>query len=128
MIAMASTLEMQFPAKLNNSLLNKHLKVAAEPYHSFIIFYCKGRKMGATDKCSDRGSMTYGGALWELLKLVQLSQNVSFSILRPPSSPKWGDCYGMNNCTGMIGMVDRKEVDLAIGNSCQETFRYKTEN
>ena len=115
MIAMASTLEMQFPAKLNNSLLNKHLKVAAEPYHSFIIFYCKGRKMGATDKCSDRGSMTYGGALWELLKLVQLSKNVTFSILRPQGSPKWGDCYGHNNCTGMIGMVNRREVDFALG-------------
>ena len=120
MVAMASTLEMQFPATVNNSLLNKHLKVAAEPYHSFIIFYCKGRKMGATDKCSDRGSMTYGGALWELLKLVQLSKNVTFSIVRPPNSakPKWGDCYGVNNCSGMIGMVNRGEVDFAIGKIC----------
>ena len=73
--------------------------------------------MGVTDTCSDRGRMTYGGALWELLKLVQLSQNVTFSILRPPklSKPKWGDCYGLNNCSGMIGMVNRREVDFALG-------------
>ena len=120
MVAVASTLELQFPATVNNSLLNKHLKVAAEPYSSFMIFYCNGRKMGTTDKCSDRGSMTYGGALWELLKLVQLTQNVTFSIVRPPNSakPKWGDCYGVNNCSGMIGMVNRGEVDFAIGKIC----------
>ena len=115
MVAMASTLEIQLPATVNNSLQNKHFKVAAEPFHSFIIFFCNGIKMGATDTCSDRGSMTYGGALWELLKLVQLSQNVTFSILRPQGSPKWGDCYGHNNCTGMIGMVNRREVDFALG-------------
>ena len=81
-----------------------------------MIFYCNGRKMGMTDKCSDGGSMTYGGALWELLKLVQLTQNVTFSIVRPPSSAKtWGDCYGLNNCSGMIGMVNRGEVDFALG-------------
>ena len=79
-LAIGSTLGIHIPSTGQKSLLNKHLKVAAGPYSSFIIFYCKGRKMGMTDKCSDGGSMTYGGALWELLKLVQLSKNVTFSL------------------------------------------------
>ena len=27
----------------------------------------------------------------------------------------WGKCYNETSCTGMIGMVNRKEVDFAIG-------------
>ena len=49
-----------------------------------------------------------------LLRLIELSRNVTFSIMRPwPAS--WGSCFGPNNCTGMIGMVNRREVDFALG-------------
>ena len=58
--------------------------------------------------------MTYGGALWELLKLIQHAQNVTFSILRAPDH-EWGVCYAKDNCTGMIGVINRKEADFAIG-------------
>ena len=28
---------------------------------------------------------------------------------------QWGQCYNESSCSGMIGMVNRKEVDFAIG-------------
>ena len=114
---MASTLGVQVPATGLNSLLNKHIKVAAEPWSPFIIFYCDEKEIKETDECPNKGNLTYGGALWELLKLVKQARNVTFSILRPPnkSGEKWGYCHGINNCTGMIGMVNREEVDFALG-------------
>ena len=48
---------------------------------------------------------------------VKLKRNVTFSI-SSPRDKSWGFCYGVNNCTGMIGMVNRREVDFALG-----TFR-----
>ena len=111
---MASTLGIQVPAIGYNSLLNKHLKVAAYPWKPFIIFYCNGKEMNGTDKCLEQGSETYGGALWDFLELVKQARNVTFSILKP-RTPTWGYCHGVNNCTGMIGMVNRREVDFALG-------------
>ena len=111
---MTSTLAIQVPAKGHNSFLNKHLKVAAETWNPFIIFYCNEKVMDYTDECSDQGNMTYGGALWDLLKLIKQARNVTISIVRPPTY-SWGYCYGVNNCTGMIGMVNRGEVDFALG-------------
>ena len=66
------------------------------------------------EECSDKGNMSYGGALWELLTMVERVRNVTFSIIRHPN-PTWGLCYDKNNCTGMIGMVNRGEVDFALG-------------
>ena len=114
MVALASTITNQVLATDNNPLVNKHLKVAAEHFKPYIIFYCNGKEMEGADKCPDKGTMAYGGALWELLKLVKSARNVTISILRPPT-PSWGYCHGVNNCTGMIGMVNRKEVDFALG-------------
>ena len=111
---MTSTLAIQVPAIGHNSFLNKHLKVAADPWNPFIIFYCNEKEMHYTDECSAKGNLTYGGALWDLLNLIKLARNVTFSIVRPPTHT-WGYCYGVNNCTGMIGMVNRREVDFALG-------------
>ena len=58
--------------------------------------------------------MTYGGAVWEIFKLVKLARNVTFTIVRPDKY-RWGDCNSPTDCDGMIGMVNRGEVDLAIG-------------
>ena len=104
----------QIRAEGQKSLLNKHLKVAAEPWSPYIIFYCNGREISMREECSDKGNMSYGGALWELLTMVERVRNVTFSIIRHPN-PTWGLCYDKNNCTGMIGMVNRREVDFALG-------------
>ena len=114
MFTIGYTLGIQVDAGGHDSLLNKHLKVAAEPWSPFIIFFCNEKEIDYTEECPDKGNLTYGGALWELLKLVKQARNVTFSILRPPT-PTWGFCHGANNCTGMIGMVNRREVDFALG-------------
>ena len=96
----------------HNPLLNKHIKVAAETWNPFIIFFCNGKEISYKDKC--RGNMTYGGAVWEIFKLVKLARNVTFTIVRPDKY-RWGDCNSPTDCDGMIGMVNRGEVDMAIG-------------
>ena len=98
----------------HNYLLNRHLKVAAVKYSPFIIFYCNEKEIPTIDECPDKASLKYGGVLWELLNLVKIKRNVTFSILSPPDQA-WGFCYGVSNCTGMIGMVNQGEVDFALG-------------
>ena len=112
-LALLSTLT-QVTVAGSHYLLNGHLKVAASPWKPFISFYCNGKEMGEYDECPDQDTVTYDGTLWQFLKLIKLKRNVTFSLLRPPS-PKWGYCHGENNCTGMIGMVQRREVDFALG-------------
>ena len=41
-------------------------------------------------------------------------RNISFTLLEAPDR-QWGNCYGKNNCTGMIGMVNRGEAHFALG-------------
>ena len=110
-----ANLRTQVFAKRHTPLQNKHLRVAAELWSPFIIFYCNGKEMrDETDECLEKDKMSYGGALWDFLNMVKLTRNVTFSILRPPT-PTWGYCHAMNNCSGMIGMVNRREVDFALG-------------
>lgn len=101
------------------SMLNGHLKVAAEPYEPFFIYYCSSegekRVMRRTERRCE-GNETYGGALWHLLEFFHHARNVTFTIIRAPDRA-WGTCYGKKNCTGMIGMVNRREVDFAVGRS-----------
>ena len=104
----------QVLATSHNSLLNKHLKVAAETWNPFIIFFCNGREISWEDVCPDKDNLTYGGAVWEIFKLVKRARNVTFTIVRPDQY-RWGDCNSPTDCDGMIGMVNRGEVDLAIG-------------
>ena len=44
---------------------------------------------------------------------MQQARNFTFFIVRPPNED-WGTCNGRNNCSGMIGMVNRREADFAI--------------
>ena len=91
--------------------------MAAVHFSPNFIFYCNEKEMKNADDCPDKDNMTYGGALWEFLKMVKLARNVTFSILVEPTQT-WGYCHSMNNCTGMIGMVNRREVDFALGTVC----------
>ena len=101
-------------ANLDTSLLNRHLTVAALPWSPFIMFYCNGKEVEDAEDCADKENITYGGGLWDFINMVKIKRNVTFSVLSPPT-PIWGHCHGNNNCTGMIGMVNRREVDFALG-------------
>ena len=45
---------------------------------------------------------------------MQQAKNFTFTMVAE-GNYEWGTCYGVNNCTGMVGMVTRKEVDFALG-------------
>ena len=114
MVSILANVGLQAEAKRRNVLQDKHLKVAAVHYYPNIIFYCNEKEMDRADDCPDKDNMTYGGVLWEFLDMIKRARNVTFSILAPPTQT-WGYCYSKNNCTGMIGMVNRREVDFALG-------------
>ena len=114
MVLILADAGMQVEVKRQEALQDRHLKVAALPFSPHIIFYCNGNEIENFGDCPDKDNMTYDGTLWELLKMVKVARNVTFSILSPPDKT-WGYCYSKNNCTGMIGMVNRREVDFALG-------------
>ena len=85
------------------TLFNKHLTVAVESNPPFLVI-----------NKDINGKENYGGILWEALEYIQAARNITFTFLRPHDG-QWGYCYATNNCTGMIGLVNRKEVDFATG-------------
>ena len=63
--------------------------------------------------CPNGGKESYGGLLWELVLLMKHTRNITFTLI--PGDGKWGNCYNKTSCSGMIGMVNREEVDFALG-------------
>ena len=90
-------------SKRQMTLHNKHLKMGAVMFPPFLV---KSK--------DDNGQESYRGLLWDLVEYVQKARNCTFTVVIPPDG-LWGNCYGNNNCTGMIGLVNRSEVDFAIG-------------
>ena len=56
-----------------------------------------------------------GGVLVDFFKFMKAARNFTYTIVREPDGI-WGNCDGKHNCTGMVGMVLRGEVDFALGN------------
>ena len=52
---------------------------------------------------------------------MKYSRNLTLTMLRAPDKA-WGVCYDRNNCTGMIGMVNKGEADLGIGETAKLNF------
>ena len=89
---------------LNESLRNQHLIIEGEYWPPFFMF----------DRDEDGIAINYGGAMWDLLLFMQRARNFTFTLVTEADGD-WGYCYAIGNCTGMIGMVNRKEVDFALG-------------
>lgn len=102
-LLLAGCLTIQFSSATQITMSNKHLRVGAVPYPPFLVI--------ETDK---HGRAKYSGMIWDLIELIQETRNCTFEVMIP-TDLRWGKCYGINNCTGMIGMVNRKEVDFALG-------------
>ena len=83
-------------------MVNKHFKVGAHTWPPLL-----------TIKKNGRGGKTISGPVGDYLKYIGEARNCSFTIVTP-SDEKWGHCNGADNCTGVIGLVARKEVDFAI--------------
>ena len=50
----------------------------------------------------------------DALMFMKRARNFTFTTI-DESDGIWGVCVEENNCTGMLGMVNRGEVDLALG-------------
>ena len=66
---------------------------------------------------------SYSGAFWKLLTFVKQARNCTFSLVKSVDSLWGGNCYDDNNCTGMIGMANRNEVDFALGMKSSLQFK-----
>ena len=84
-------------------LSNRNLIVAFEPWPPVLVV-----------TKDETGMNTYSGMLWDVMEYFKQARNCTYTLVRSPDG-LWGDCYGINNCTGMLGQVNRKEVNFAIG-------------
>ena len=95
-------------------LSNKHLIVEGEQWYPFLSF----------DRDENGNTINQKGIMWDLLLFMQKAKNFTFTFVSE-ADYVWGQCHSMNDSTGMIGMVTRKEVDFALGNHIQTKFSYK---
>ena len=84
-----------------SSMTNKHLKVGAHPWPPLL------------DIRKSEGGTTVIGPIGDYLRFIMDARNCTYEIVTP-SDGKWGNCNGADNCTGVIGLVARLEVDFAI--------------
>ena len=94
----------QAPSIEQMSMHNKHFRVGAVPRPP-VFEISKGKD----------GEDIIGGLLGQFLQYLKEARNCTLEVVIPDDG-LWGNCYGKNNCSGMIGLVDRKEVDFAMGN------------
>ena len=85
------------------TLFNKHLKVGVRPLGAYLV-----------KENNIKGQESFSGLLWDILEYIRKARNCTFSLVIP-SDRKFGYCKGNGTCTGMIGMVNRSEVDFALG-------------
>ena len=86
-----------------SALSNAHIKLGAEEWPPFLVI-----------EKDENGTAIYSGIHMDIIESVQKATNCTFTLVRPPDG-LWGNCHEENNCTGMIGLVQRKEVDFAMG-------------
>ena len=86
-----------------NKLFNAHLKIGAVPAPP--VF-------NITKDIN--GKESYSGLMWDLIEYIQKARNCTVTVV-VPKDREWGYCHATNNCTGMIGQVNRQEVDFALG-------------
>ena len=95
------------------SLRNKHLVIEGEFWNPYLMWTCPGFGLDWEEDCP--GERTYDGVMWHLILFMQRARNFTFTLVHD-ADYEWGLCYAKDNCTGMIGMVNRREVDFALGN------------
>ena len=92
--------------RASKEMSNKHFRVAAYEWWPYL----------SLDSESPDGTVEVsGGVLLNLINFMQGARNFTYTIVPEPNGI-WGNCVGKDNCTGMIGMVLRDEVDFALGN------------
>ena len=99
-----------FTPHVKEGLRNKHLTIAAEYWRPFFTYdrrlYHNATILPETE---------VGGIMWDLVKYMQKARNFTVTLVKGKVEGQWGRCYAVGNCTGMLGMVNRGEVDFALG-------------
>ena len=85
-------------------LTNKHLVIAAAPWPPHIVITKE-----------DDGKIQVEGIGWDYVKFWLDARNFTYTVVISYDGTA-GFCSEPNNCTGTLGMVNRKEVDFALGN------------
>ena len=65
--------------------------------------------------CPDGEARLYNGILWHLLMFMSQAKNLTYTMMGIDDDWWGGTCYDVNNCTGMVGRVNRQEADFALG-------------
>ena len=89
--------------QVQEKMTNKHLVIASGSWPPFTVL----------TKSAD-GEEKIEGMYWDHVKFWIDARNFTYTIVRE-------DVYGYcteNNCTGMMGLLDKKEVEFALGISC----------
>lgn len=111
----------------DGGLINSHIKVAFGPWSPYIMWKCpksadwtENAKLGKGsvgdwgEDCLNKEDRIYSGMMWDLINFMSEKANFTFSVVE--SQDVCGHCSDRNNCSGMTGMVNRGEVDIAFGN------------
>ncbi|XP_042859276.1 probable glutamate receptor, partial [Penaeus japonicus] len=85
------------------SLSGTHLRVAAGLWVPFITF-----------QDHEDGTFTTSGLLMDFMDIFARKLNFTFSVIKSVDG-EWGRLLPNGSTTGMIGMCQRKEVDMALG-------------
>ena len=80
-----------------------HFTIAALPRPPFLI----------VNTLPD-GQNILSGQLGDAIMFWHYARNFTFTLVKPQDG-LYGACVGPNNCSGLIGMVQRREVDFALG-------------
>ena len=103
---------------LKEGLSNRHLNVVAVPWIPFLSWKCPNDTTwtDAWEKdCPNGEARMYNGILWDLLMFMKQARNLSYTMIGIDDAWWGGTCYDSNNCTGMVGRVNRHEADIALG-------------
>ncbi|XP_047488149.1 probable glutamate receptor [Penaeus chinensis] len=85
------------------ALTGSHLRVAAGLWVPFVMF-----------EDHEDGTFTTTGLLIDLMDIFASKLNFTYSVLKSVDG-EWGRLHPNGSATGMIGMCQRKEADMALG-------------
>ncbi|XP_042241220.1 glutamate receptor ionotropic, kainate 1-like [Homarus americanus] len=92
------------PARMNENEDNRAvITIAAETWQPYFLI-----SEGLT------GRPVYSGIMWDLLLMITSKMDLRFRIVRPPDG-LWGVELPNGSWNGMLGMIQRQEVDMALG-------------
>ncbi|CAL4135189.1 unnamed protein product, partial [Meganyctiphanes norvegica] len=81
----------------------RHLTVCAETWNPWMRI-----------KEGEDGEMNYSGIMFNVLEFLAEAMNFTYTMVRPPDG-LWGVGFPNGSWNGQLGMVKRREVDLALG-------------